>query len=311
VAWSPDGSQLATASLDQTVRIWDAASGENIATFQGHTDAVISVAWSPDGSQLASGAADTTVRIWNVATGESQASLEGHTAGVTSVAWSPAGNQLASASGDATIRIWDVATGESLTTLARHTAVVRGVTWSPDSKLLASGSNDGSVRVWNAVAEQIVLTPESSTNTASNAAATDDAQRNRYNVENQWGGTDSPWNPGGLWAIGGRPDQRVVALSVTSDDGGETLVGTMTYAGEGPIGFRATKTEQNTFLVENQWGGADAPWNPGGTWVLGDRPDQNVVAIDIASEDDGSTLNGTMTYAGEGPIGFRAVIEQP
>ena len=311
VAWSPDGSRLATASLDQTVRLWDVASGENSATFQGHTDAVTSVAWSPDGSQLASGSADTTVRIWDGATGENQATLEGHSAVVASVAWSPDGNQLASASGDATIRIWDVAAGASLATFTGHDAAVRGVTWSPDSQLLASGSNDGSVRVWNAVAEQIALTPASSPDTASSAATTDAAQPNLYNVENQWGSADAPWNPGGTWVIGGRPDQRVVALNATSIDGGQTLSGTMTYAGEEPIGFRATKTEQNTYLVENQWGSSDAPWNPGGTWVLGNRPDQNVIAIKIAAEDEGSTLNGTMTYAGEEPIGFRAVIEQP
>ena len=100
----------------------------------------------------------------------------------------------------------------------------------------------------------------------------------------------------------------MVALSATSSDGGQTLVGTMTYAGEGPIGFRATMTGPNTYAVENQWGGTDAPWNPGGTWVIGRRDAQSVVAIDILSEDGGSTLNGTMTYDGEGPIGFRAVL---
>ncbi|MCB0146804.1 MAG: hypothetical protein KDE01_04055, partial [Caldilineaceae bacterium] len=86
------------------------------------------------------------------------------------------------------------------------------------------------------------------------------------------------------------------------------LVGTMTYAGEGPIGLRAFRTAQNTYEVDSQWGGADAPWNPGGTWVLGGRDEQSVVDIAIASEDDGSTLAGVMTYDGEGPIGFRAFL---
>ncbi|MCW5842218.1 MAG: PD40 domain-containing protein [Caldilinea sp.] len=139
-------------------------------------------------------------------------------------------------------------------------------------------------------------------------AADDAAQPNLYNVENQWGGDDAPWNPGGVWVIGGRADQRVVALTASSFDGGENLVGTMTYAGEGPIGFRAFRTAQNTYEVENQWGGDDAPWNPGGTWVLGGRDEQSVVDIAIASEDDGSTLAGVMTYDGEGPIGFRAFL---
>ena len=129
---------------------------------------------------------------------------------------------------------------------------------------------------------------------------------NAYHVENQWGGSSAPWNEGGAWIIGGRSDQRVVALNATSSDGGNTLNGTMTYQGEGPIGFKANLTQGNTYTVENQWGGSSAPWNPGGTWVIGGRSDQRVVEIDITSSDEGNTLNGTMTYQGEGPIGFKA-----
>jgi len=127
-----------------------------------------------------------------------------------------------------------------------------------------------------------------------------------YNVENQWGGSDAPWQPGGVWRIGGRSDQRVTALNVSSNDGGQTLAGTMTYEGEGPISFMGYLVSPNTYIVENQWGGSDAPWHPGGVWVLGGRDAQNVVAIDVLSDDGGLTLNGTMTYDGEGPIGFRS-----
>jgi hypothetical protein len=133
--------------------------------------------------------------------------------------------------------------------------------------------------------------------------------RHLYKVENQWGGSSAPWHPGGDWIIGNnsdQSDQNVVALNIKSDDGGETLNGTMTYMGEGPIGFRATRTSKNNdYTVENQWGGSSAPWYPGGDWVIGYRSDQNVVAININSYDGGRTLNGTMTYIGEGPIGFR------
>lgn len=125
-------------------------------------------------------------------------------------------------------------------------------------------------------------------------------------MENQWGGSDAPWQPGGVWRIGGRSDQRVTALNVSSDDGGQTLAGTMTYEGEGPISFMGYLVSPNTYIVENQWGGSDAPWHPGGIWVLGGRDAQNVVAIDVSSDDGGLTLNGTMTYDGEGPIGFRS-----
>lgn len=62
-----------------------------------------------------------------------------------------------------------------------------------------------------------------------------------YRVKNQWGGSSAPWRQGGQWIIGSRPKQDVIALNIKSNDGGKTLKGTMTYKGEGPIGFSATK----------------------------------------------------------------------
>jgi len=127
-----------------------------------------------------------------------------------------------------------------------------------------------------------------------------------FSVENQWGGSSAPWNPGGVWVIGCR-DQAVIAIDIKSGDAGKTLNGTMTYSGEGPIGFRGSLTQENNYVVENQWGGSSAPWHPGGTWVIGCRSGQNVVGVNISSSDNGNTMQGTMTYNGEGPIGFRAI----
>ena len=130
-----------------------------------------------------------------------------------------------------------------------------------------------------------------------------------YAVQNQWGGDQAPWHPGGTWQLGARSNQNVVAIDVSSTDGGQTLNGTNTYAGEGPIGFRGKMTGPNTYQVENQWGGDQAPWHPGGTWVIGARDGQNVIALNVSSSDGGTTLNGTNTYAGEGPIGFKGALQ--
>ncbi len=137
---------------------------------------------------------------------------------------------------------------------------------------------------------------------------TSKAVNNLHHVENQWGGSSAPWNEGGMWVIGCRPGQNVVALEITSNDNGKILTGTMTYAGEGPIGFKATMVQSNTYTVENQWGGSSAPWHPGGTWLIGCRGKQGVVAVNVKSDDNGNTLTGTMTYAGEGPIGFKSAL---
>ena len=131
---------------------------------------------------------------------------------------------------------------------------------------------------------------------------------NAYNVQNQWGGASAPWNQGGVWVIGGRASQRVINVNAQSPDNGNTLVGTMQYQGEGPIGFNAPRTTGNSWNVQNQWGGASAPWNQGGVWAIGARVAQPVVRLQISSTDNGANLNGVMTYSGEGPIGFRAQL---
>jgi OAA-family lectin sugar binding domain len=132
---------------------------------------------------------------------------------------------------------------------------------------------------------------------------------NNYAVENQWGGDNAPWHPGGTFVLGYRVDQKVIAIDVASSDGGVTLTGTMTYSGEGPIGFKAAQTENAVYSVENQWGGNNAPWQVGGTWVMGNRASQRIVALKVNSSDGGATLTGTMTYSGEGPIGFKGSRE--
>ena len=87
---SPHGQALASGGGDETIRLWNPATGQVRATLEGHTDAVYSVSYSPDGQTLASGSFDT-LRLWDVASGQEITQLEGHTHGVSSVAYSPDG----------------------------------------------------------------------------------------------------------------------------------------------------------------------------------------------------------------------------
>ena len=118
----PDG-RLASGSDDNTIRLWDVATGAETARLEGHSDAVHALCLLPDG-RLASGSDDKTIRLWDVATGAETARLEGHSSAVTALCLLPDG-RLASGSWDKTIRLWDVATGAETARLEGHTRPVQ------------------------------------------------------------------------------------------------------------------------------------------------------------------------------------------
>ena len=160
VSFSSDGATLAAGLWDGTVKLWDVATGEGIATLEGHTSGVRSVSFSLDGVTLAAGAGDGTVKLWDVATGEGIATLEGHTNRVNSVSFSLDGATLASGAGDGTVRLWNVATHTAIATLEGHTDEVNSVSFSPDGATLASASEDGTVKLWDVATREIVATLE-------------------------------------------------------------------------------------------------------------------------------------------------------
>jgi WD40 repeat protein len=112
VAVVPNGRQLATASADKTVRIWDIEAGEEVICLTGHRDRVWSVAFSPDGGRVVSGSWDKSVRIWDAGSGVELAYLRGHRDRVWGVAWSRDGLWIASGSDDERLRLWDAVRGE-------------------------------------------------------------------------------------------------------------------------------------------------------------------------------------------------------
>jgi WD40 repeat protein len=149
VSFSPDGKRVASASDDKTVKVWNAANGQDMLTLSGHSGTVTCVSYSPDGKRIASGDWGSDVKLWDAASGRLDCTLSGHTRGVTSVAFSHDGRYIASASCDQTIKFWDATTRQEVRTLKGHAAAVNCVSFSPDGKYLASASADGTVKLWN------------------------------------------------------------------------------------------------------------------------------------------------------------------
>ena len=162
MAFSRDERLLASASDDESVKIWDLLLGNQTCITLQHTCPVHAVAFSYDGAQIVSGTGNGTydgerldgtpvvtdfaVRVWDITTGECVfGPFLGHTNNVNAVAFSPERTRVVSGSVDATIRIWDVASGLALHTLNRQVSTgecnVSTVSFFPDGTKLISGEN--------------------------------------------------------------------------------------------------------------------------------------------------------------------------
>ncbi len=196
------GRYLATASADQTVRVWDRTTGETVHRLRAHTNWVSSVDWAstePQAALLLSGSWDGTICLWDAHSGQLRHTYTEHTQAVYSAIFQPGGTLVASGSGDRTIRLWHRTSGTTVATLTGHTDDVRSLAFSANGQYLVSGGAEGNLCLW-------ALPPTSLSTTAT--AKTLDKIMLRHTLMA---------HPRGIRSVAISADGRLVAAG--SDDG--------------------------------------------------------------------------------------------
>jgi WD40 repeat protein len=149
VAIDPKARWVLSAGSDNSVRVWDVSSGQEVKALRGHDGWVNSVAFSRDGRTAGSVSSDGSVRVWEVGTWRHIQTMTGHTGWINGVALSGDGRTVVTGSSDGTMRLWDVETGGCGGVLSGHDGWINAVAYSSRSGVALSASSDCTVRVWD------------------------------------------------------------------------------------------------------------------------------------------------------------------
>jgi WD40 repeat protein len=159
LAFSADGTTLASGHDDGSLRLWDAEGRRMLREYRGqHRRPISALAFSPDGQTLASAGEDKLIHLWDIATEEMRLTLTGHTDRIPALLWHPTQPRLYSVGWDTTARVWDTTTGEPIILLNAHAAQVYAMTINRDGSLLACADSANAIRVWDLGQNRIVQT---------------------------------------------------------------------------------------------------------------------------------------------------------
>ncbi len=147
-AFSPDASQIATASSDGTGALWDVKSGQLLHVFKGHASEVSAVAFSPTGEYVLTGGWDAVAILWDARTGDKIRRLEGNASPVQDIDLSEDGRLLVTANTDNGASVWDLEAGRRRQKLKMSNERVLSVAFDPRAKFVATASNNSAVRLW-------------------------------------------------------------------------------------------------------------------------------------------------------------------
>jgi serine/threonine protein kinase len=158
VAWSPDGSEIASGGGDALLQIWNAHTAKQVTTVRTDFDSITAAAWSPNGKYIAAVGDKPELQVW-YAGGGPFVSVQVSTADrINALAWSPDNTTLALACNDGSLWVVHIGVQTSSKPLYQASSVLTTVAWSPNGKYIAVGGDEGTVGVWDAAADKLDYT---------------------------------------------------------------------------------------------------------------------------------------------------------
>ncbi|MGD2184727.1 MAG: caspase family protein [Desulfobacterales bacterium] len=278
VAFHPNAGYILSGGKDNTLRLWETASGREIRVFKGHRSSITAVAFSSDGTRALSGSRDYTLRMWDVASGKEMRVFNGHAHHVTSVAFSPDGRYALSGSDDHTLRLWEVSTGREVRIFKGHRNSVTSVVFSPDGRRALSGSWDNSLLLWDVSSGENLKEFKGHSNLVTSVA----------------------FSPDGQWALSGSQDQTMRLWNVSTGDVIKVFKGhtnTVTSVKFSPDGhFVLSGSEDKTLCIwvvssgkkikvlkGHRYAVTSVAFNPDGRYALSGGGDNTIRLWDVST----------------------------